>query len=90
MLIKDVKLIQAISSISQRAERQRDINKVINSYVEIGILPQLLNNNNQILYGRRGTGKTHILRIYENFYKDFPMLWVFRLMLENSSPREEN
>lgn len=70
MLIKDAKLIQAISSISQRAERQKDINKVINSYVEVGILPQLLNNNNQILYGRRGTGKTHILRIFENYYKN--------------------
>ena len=70
MMTKDVKLIQAVSSISQRAERQRDINKVVNSYVEVGILPQLLNNNNQILYGRRGTGKTHILKIYENFYRD--------------------
>lgn len=69
-MIKDIKIIQAVSSISQRAERQRDINKIVNSYVEIGILPQLLNNNNQILYGRRGTGKTHILKIYENFHKD--------------------
>ena len=69
MLIKDTKLIQAVSSISQRAERQKDVNKVISSYVEVGILPQLLNSNNQILYGRRGTGKTHILRIYENNYK---------------------
>ncbi len=67
-MIKDIKIIQAVSSISQRAERQRDINKIVNSYVEIGILPQLLNNNNQVLYGRRGTGKTHILKIYENYY----------------------
>lgn len=65
-MIKDLKIVQAISNISQRAERQRDINKIIESYVEIGILPQLINNNNQILYGRRGTGKTHILRILEN------------------------
>jgi hypothetical protein len=69
-MIKDIKIIQAVSSISQRAERQRDINKIVSSYVEVGILPQLLNNNNQILYGRRGTGKTHILKIYENMHKD--------------------
>lgn len=69
-MIKDPKIIQAVSSISQRAERQRDINKIISSYVEVGILPQLLNNNNQILYGRRGTGKTHILKYLENEYKD--------------------
>lgn len=71
-MIKDIKIVQAISSISQRAERQRDINKIIDSYVEIGILPQLINNNNQILYGRRGTGKTHILRILENHLKNNP------------------
>jgi hypothetical protein len=69
-MIKDYKVVQAISSISQRAERQRDIDKIINSYVEVGILPQLFNNNNQILYGRRGTGKTHILKYLENEYKD--------------------
>ncbi|MFD1063543.1 hypothetical protein ACFQ1Q_09825 [Winogradskyella litorisediminis] len=69
-MIKDIKVIQAISSISQRAERQRDIDKIISSYVEVGILPQLLNNNNQILFGRRGTGKTHILKYLQNAYKD--------------------
>ncbi|CAI8349989.1 MAG: Uncharacterised protein [Polaribacter sp. SA4-10] len=69
-MIKDKKVIQAISSISQRAERQRDTNKIISSYVEVGILPQLLNNNNnQILYGRRSTGKTHILKYLDNEYK---------------------
>jgi len=65
-MIKDPKIVQAISNISQRAERQRDITKIVDSYVEVGILPQLNNNNNQILYGRRGTGKTHILKILED------------------------
>ena len=69
-MIKDLKIIQAVSSISQRAERQRDMNKLINSYVEVGILPQLMNNNNQILFGRRGTGKTHILKYFENQVKN--------------------
>lgn len=67
-MIKDPKIIQAVSSLSQRAERQRDIKKIIDSYVEVGIMPQLMNNNNQILYGRRGTGKTHILKYYQNLY----------------------
>ncbi|MUV05336.1 hypothetical protein GN157_16600 [Flavobacterium rakeshii] len=71
-MIKDSKVIQAVSSISQRAERQRDISKIIDSYVEVGILPQLINNNNQILYGRRGTGKTHILRILEDTINKSP------------------
>lgn len=67
-MLKDIKLIQAVSRISQRAERQRDLNKLLSSYVEVGIFPQLLNNNNQILYGRRGTGKTHILKYLQNEY----------------------
>jgi len=67
-MIKDPIIIQAVSSLSQRAERQRDIKKIIDSYVEVGIMPQLKNNNNQILYGRRGTGKTHILKYYQNLY----------------------
>lgn len=71
-MLTDSKIIQAVSTISQRAERQRDLNKIINSYVEVGILPQLLNNNNQILFGRRGTGKTHILRFYESQIKNKP------------------
>lgn len=69
-MIKDTKIIQAVSSISQRAERQRDMNKLVSSYVEVGILPQLINNNNQILFGRRGTGKTHILKYFENQIKN--------------------
>ena len=46
-MLKDTKLIQAVSRISQRAERQRDLNKLLSSYVEVGIFPQLMNNNNQ-------------------------------------------
>lgn len=33
------------------------------AFVDVGILPQIRNVNNQIIYGRRGTGKTHILRV---------------------------
>ena len=61
--------ISTISSISQRAERILDDNKVIKTYVEVGILPQIANGNNQIIYGRRGTGKTHLFRYLENHLK---------------------
>ena len=33
--------------------------------METGVLPQLDNENNQVLFGRRGTGKTHLLRVLE-------------------------
>jgi len=61
-VIRDKELMRAVSRILQRSERQQDPNKIINTFVDIGILPQLENLNNQIIYGRRGTGKTHILK----------------------------
>ncbi|AHM60241.1 hypothetical protein D770_09920 [Flammeovirgaceae bacterium 311] len=73
-MLKDIKIIRAVSNISQRAERQKDTDKIVSSYVEVGILQQLLNSNNQILYGRRGTGKTHILKMLESEYSNNPSI----------------
>lgn len=68
-MLTDKNISKAISGISQRAERILDDNKVVRTYVEVGILPQVLNTNNQIIYGRRGTGKTHLFRYLENELK---------------------
>jgi hypothetical protein len=54
---------KAVSRIVQRAERQQDASALERTYVDAGALSQLANDNNQILYGRRGTGKSHVLRI---------------------------
>lgn len=62
-MIQDQKIVQSISRILQRSERQQDLQKLIGSFVDVGIIPQLNNTNNQIIYGRRGTGKTHILKV---------------------------
>lgn len=62
-MIQDKQLVQAVSRIIQRAERQGDIEKTIASFVDVGVLPQLDNRNHQIIYGRRGTGKTHVLKV---------------------------
>ncbi len=55
--------MRAVSRILQRSERQEDLQKLLDTFVDVGILPQLDNQNNQILYGRRGTGKTHVLKV---------------------------
>jgi Cdc6-like AAA superfamily ATPase len=68
-MLTDKNISKAISNISQRAERILDDNKVVKTYVEVGILPQIENTNNQIIYGRRGTGKTHLFRYLENDIK---------------------
>lgn len=64
-MVQDNNLIKAVSSILLRAERQQDKSKITETFVDIGILPQLENNNNQIVYGRRGTGKTHVLKVLD-------------------------
>lgn len=62
-MVQDKILSQAVAAIPQRSERQQDLQKLVGSFVDVGILPQIRNVNNQIIFGRRGTGKTHILRV---------------------------
>jgi hypothetical protein len=62
-LIQDPQLARAVASILQRSEKQQDLQKLVGTFVDVGILPQVDNINNQIIYGRRGTGKTHILKV---------------------------
>ncbi len=62
-LIDDPRLARAVSNITARSERQPDANLLLETYVDTGVLPQVANFENQILYGRRGTGKTHVLQV---------------------------
>lgn len=64
-MLQDPKLMAAVSRILQRSERQEDIRKLVGTYVDVGLLPQLNNFNHQIFYGRRGTGKTHVIKVLE-------------------------
>lgn len=65
-MLQDPKVMAAVSRIVQRSERQEDIQKLVGTYVDIGLLPQLDNTNHQIFYGRRGTGKTHVMKVLES------------------------
>lgn len=62
-LLEDVKFKAAVSNIQPRADREAEDEILTRTFVDTGILPQLANSNNQILYGRRGTGKSHVLRV---------------------------
>jgi Cdc6-like AAA superfamily ATPase len=62
-MIRDEKIMIAVSKILQRSERQVDDQKILDTFVDLGILSQLASRNNQIIYGRRGTGKTHVFRV---------------------------
>lgn len=67
-MISDTTLQSAISRINQRSERQVDTGKLLGTYVDVGLLPQLKNTNHQIFYGRRGTGKTHVMKVLESSF----------------------
>jgi hypothetical protein len=64
-MIQDPLLTKAVAGIPQRSEKQSDIQKLVGAFVDVGILPQVDSVNSQIIYGRRGTGKTHVLRVLE-------------------------
>jgi ABC-type Na+ transport system ATPase subunit NatA len=68
-MLQDPKLMAAVSRIIQRSERQEDIHKLVGTYVDVGLLPQLNNINHQIFYGRRGTGKTHMMKVVESMLR---------------------
>jgi hypothetical protein len=65
-MLEDQDIRKAVASIPQRSERQLDTDKLQASFVDVGLVPQLENRNNQIAFGRRGTGKTHVLKILES------------------------
>ena len=62
-LLEDARMTRAVSSIVARSERQPDTEVLRETYVETGVMPQVANFGHQILYGRRGTGKTHVLQV---------------------------
>lgn len=62
-MLSEKTLMKAVASIKQRSEKQPDIAKLVESFVDVGVLPQLNNANSQIVFGRRGTGKTHVLSV---------------------------
>lgn len=71
-MIQDKNLQTAVSRIIQRSERQSDMGKLVGTYVDVGLLPQLHNTNHQIFYGRRGTGKTHVMKVLESTFAEEP------------------
>jgi hypothetical protein len=62
-IIADPLVGRAVSSIVPNSDQQFGIGILESTLVDLGILGQLEANNNQILFGRRGTGKSHILRL---------------------------
>ncbi|MFC4778305.1 hypothetical protein ACFO9Q_16020 [Paenibacillus sp. GCM10023252] len=62
-ILKNPFLIAAVEKIALRAE-YRDTSP--NIYIDNGQISKLNSDDNQIIYGRRGTGKTHLLQAYQS------------------------
>jgi len=63
-------LREVILQIQLRADKWDD-DSLVKSFVNVGPLIPLLNGeNNQIIFGRRGTGKTHVLRYFKNLKEE--------------------
>jgi len=62
-IVSDPTVGRAVAGIVQNAEEQSDTRALEHSFVDIGVLAQLKTPSSQILFGRRGTGKSHLLRL---------------------------
>jgi hypothetical protein len=65
-LLSDAEVRAAVRRLKQRADRETDQERLTATFVDPGISERLDNVNNQIIFGRRGTGKTHVLRVVDD------------------------
>jgi len=83
-MLKDKSVMKAVSMIRHRSERESNIFKINNTFVDPGILDEINNENHQIFFGRRGTGKTHVLRmlqsVWSNNIKTLPLFIDARIL----------
>ncbi|GIW82306.1 MAG: hypothetical protein KatS3mg105_4113 [Gemmatales bacterium] len=57
---------QAVARIELRAEKQADWQRLGDVFVRTDLFDRVRTSNSQLVLGRRGTGKTHLLRVFEN------------------------
>ena len=66
MDLRDEKVAVAINALERRAERQDNDLTLYNTYVDCGVLAELSETESQVIYGRRGVGKTHLLHFHRH------------------------
>jgi hypothetical protein len=65
-LLRDPGFIQAVSAIQKRAEKQTALSHVTEVFVKTDLFYRASAPNSQLILGRRGTGKTHLLRAFQH------------------------
>jgi hypothetical protein len=59
----NIEFAKAITAIQKRAEKQLDWSKLEDTYVNTDLAYRANTTESQLVLGRRGTGKTHMLRV---------------------------
>jgi hypothetical protein len=63
-ILRDKKFKEAVTAIQKRAERQIDHAKLIDIFVQTDLFIRTCSTDNQLILGRRGTGKTHMSSVF--------------------------
>jgi hypothetical protein len=64
-VLDDPVFLKAITGIKRRAEQQQDPEKIVDVFVQTDLPSRCDTEDTQLILGRRGTGKTHLLRYVE-------------------------
>ena len=64
-LLQDHRFLKAVTNFSRRTENQIDQSKIVKIFVETDLFTRCGITDHQIILGRRGTGKTHLLRYFQ-------------------------
>ena len=67
MDLRGPQMERAIGNVERRAEREAGYRRLYDIYVDRGVLSELSSSENQIVYGRRGVGKTHLFLYYRDY-----------------------
>jgi Cdc6-like AAA superfamily ATPase len=61
-------LRNAVLAIQERSENIEKVDNLSELFVDVNVLGRLAQRKNQVIFGRRGTGKTHILVSLKEHY----------------------
>jgi hypothetical protein len=56
----------ALVKVKKRAEEQTDYDKVVQTFVQTDLPARCESDESQIVLGRRGTGKTHLIKYFQH------------------------
>jgi len=63
-ILRDESFKVAVTSLQKRAERQLDYDRLVDVFVETDLFTRSRSTDTQLILGRRGTGKTHMIKVF--------------------------